>query len=156
MSSSGMTPGHRSGRCAALPRGATVRWPMRRLNRHFTRARAMDPRVVDVLVAGALAIAGAVDAVAGKHHHGVLVVLAAIVTAATVAWRRRAPALATIVALGAIIVYGRSSASKQITFEPIAVLLDYYMLGRIPGQRRAYVDAALLGLAVVEIGRAHV
>ncbi len=133
------------------PPGATVRGPMRKLNGLFTRARAMDPRAVDVLVAGALAIAAAVDAVAGKHHHGVLVVLGAVAVPSTVAWRRRAPALATLVALGAIVLYGRSSASKQMTFEPIAVLLDFYMLGRIPGQRRIYLDAALLALAVVAI-----
>jgi signal transduction histidine kinase len=124
---------------------------MRRLNRMFTRARGIDARLIDALVAAALLAATVTDAFTGRHHHGVLVVLGAVVVSATVAWRRRAPALATLSAVGGIVLYGRTSGQSQLTFEPVAVLLDYYMLGRVPGTRRNLLDAGLLALAVAGV-----
>jgi signal transduction histidine kinase len=98
------------------------------------------------LVAGAVAVAAA-----GKDH-GPLTLLAAAATCATVAWRRRAPAAMTAVAVVSITVAGVSSHSGHLTFEGIAAVLDYYMLGRLSiGRGRPEVNAVLLLAAVAGI-----
>ena len=106
----------------------------------------MDAVVAVALVAGAVAVAAA-----GKHH-GPLTLLAAAATCATVAWRRRAPAAMTAVAVVSITVAGVSSHGAHMRIEPIAAVLDYYMLGRLSIQReRPEVDAVLLVAAVAAI-----
>jgi len=141
--------------CGGLLAG-TVR-VVRRLENLLTRARGMDPRTVDVVVAVAL-VAGAVAGAAAGKHHGPLTLLAAAATSATVAWRRRAPAAMTAVALVSITVYGVGSHGGHRGIEPIAVVLeiaavlDYYMLGRLSIQRgRPDVNALLLVAAVAVI-----
>jgi signal transduction histidine kinase len=109
----------------------------------LTRARGIDLRLVDAVVAVALVAGAVAAAAAGKH--GPLTLLAAAATCATVAWRRRAPAAATAVAVVSITVAGVSSHGAHSTIEPIAAVLDYYMLGRLSIQRgRPGVDAVLL------------
>ena len=81
---------------------------VRRLENLLTRARGIDPRAVDAVVAVAL-VAGAVALGAAGEHHGPLTLLAAAATCATVAWRRRAPAAMTAVAVVSITVSGVSS-----------------------------------------------
>jgi len=123
---------------------------VRRLENLLTRARGIDPRSVDVVVALALVAGGVAVAAAGKHH-GPLTLLAAAVACATVAWRRRAPAAMTAVAVVSITVAGVSGHGVHGRFPPIAiaVVLDYYMLGRLSIQRgRPEVDAGLLVAAV--------
>jgi signal transduction histidine kinase len=121
-----------------------------RLENLLTRARGINPGAVDAVVAVAL-VAGAVAVAAAGKHHGPLTLLAAAATCATVAWRRRAPAAMTAVAVVSITVAGISSHGGQghLWVEPIAVVLDYYMLGRLSVQRgRPVVDAGLLAAAV--------
>lgn len=121
---------------------------VRRLENLITRARGIDPRVVDAVVALAL-VAGVVASAAAGTHHGPLTVLAAAASCATVAWRRRAPAAMTAVAVVSIAVAGISSHGAHSRIEPIAAVLDYYMLGRLSTQRRRpEVDAMLLVAAV--------
>jgi signal transduction histidine kinase len=121
---------------------------VRRLENPLTRARGIDPRTVDAVVAAAL-VAGVVASAAVGKHHGPLTVLAAAASCATVAWRRRAPAAMTAVAVASIVVAGVSSDGAHSRIEPIAAVLDYYMLGRLSIQRgRPDVDAVLLVAAV--------
>jgi signal transduction histidine kinase len=133
-----------------------------RLENLLTRARGINPRTVDAVVAVALA-AGAVAVAAAGKHHGPLTLLAAAVTCSTVAWRRRAPAAMTAVAVVSITVAGVGSHGAHGRFVPteIAAVLDYYMLGRLSIQRgRPEVDTGLLAAAVAAIviipGKPHV
>ena len=125
---------------------------VRRLENLLTRARGIDPRAVDAVVAVAL-VAGAVAVAAAGKHHGPLTLLAAAAGCATLAWRRRAPAAATAVAVVSVTVAGVSShgAHFAVVLE-IAAVLDYYMLGRLSIQRgRPEVDAVLLVAAVAAL-----
>jgi signal transduction histidine kinase len=137
--------------CGGLLAG-TVR-AVRRLENLLTRARGIDPRVVDAVASVALA-AGAVAVAAAGKHHGPLTVLAAAATCATVAWRRRAPAAMTAVAVVSITVVGVSThgAHGRLVPTEAAVVLDYYMLGRLSTEgRRPGVDVLLLVAAVAAI-----
>src|SRR6516165_7763431 len=128
--------------CGGLLAG-TVR-AVRRLENLLTRARGIDPRSVDAVVAAAL-VAGAVAVAAAGKHHGPLTLLAAAAAGATVAWRRRAPAGMTAVALVSVTVSGVSRHGGLMWIESIAGGLDYYVLGRLAVQRgRPEVDAMLL------------
>jgi signal transduction histidine kinase len=135
--------------CGGLLAG-TVR-AVRRLENLLTRARGIDPRAVDAVVAVAL-VAGAVAVAAAEKHHGPLTLLTAGATCATVAWRRRAPAAMTAVAAVSVTVSGASRHGGHMPIESIAAALDYYMLGRLSIQRgRPAVDAVLLVAAVAAI-----
>jgi signal transduction histidine kinase len=140
--------------------GGTVR-AVSRLENLVTRERGINMRVVDVVVAVALVAAVVASAAAGKHH-GPLTVLAAAASCATVAWRRRAPAAMTAVALMSLVVAGLSSHGAHSRVEPIAAVLDYYMLGRLSAQRgRPELDgvllvAALAGLVIIPNGASGV
>ena len=119
----------------------------------LTRGRGIDPRAVDAVIAVALVVGAVAGAAEGKHH-GALTLLAAAATCATVAWRRRTPAVMTAIAVVTITVYGVSSHGAHGTFPSIeiAAVLDYYMLGRLSTERgRPEVDAGLLGAAVAAI-----
>jgi signal transduction histidine kinase len=119
-----------------------------------TRAREANLRGVDAVVAAALVVI-AVVAAAGGTHHGPLPLLAAATTCATVAWRWRAPATMVIVAVAGMAVFAVSSHGVDPTVAPIALLLDYYALGRTGNQRgRPGVDVALLAvpLAATAVG----
>lgn len=126
----------------------------------FGRVRRVDPRAVDAVIA--LVLAGAsLAAAAGGRHHGPLTLLAGAVTCLTVAWRRRFPIVATSVAVVAITVFTVSGHNTSPPVEPFALLLDYYMVGRLSAERgRPAVDAALLALSVIAIiispGNPHV
>lgn len=127
--------------------GATVR-PMRSLPRLPT----LDPRVVDALVGVALAI-GCVASEAGHRHHGPLTLVSAGIVGATVAFRRQVPATATAVAVVCIVVDSRSGHNANLSFEPISILLDYYMLGRLSvGRGRLLLEALLLAAAILAVG----
>lgn len=126
----------------------------------WTRARGVNPATVDAIVAAALTIAAVVTA-AGGRHHGPLALLAGVVCCATVAWRRTAPVAAVSVVAVSIAVFAIASDTKNLTFEPLAALLDYYMLGRLSAQRaQPRTDATLLALAIAAVvvspGNPHV
>ena len=124
---------------------------VRRLENLSTRARRVDPRAVDAVVALALVAGAVANAAAGKHH-GPLTLLAAVVTCATVAWRRWAPAGMTAVAVVSITVFGVSSHGAHTVIPSIVAVLDYYMLGRVSVQRgRPWVDGVLLVAAVAAL-----
>jgi len=119
--------------------------------RIIARARRMDAREVDVVVAVVLAILGVAADLSAKHHDA-LSVLLIVGVCATVAWRRPAPALATAVAVGMITAYVNVHGNSHIAVAPIAVLLDFYMLGRASAKHdRVWVEAALLAAAVAAI-----
>ena len=135
--------------CAAEP-GATVH-RVRRLTALTTRAGTLDPRAVDAGVAVAMAILAVLTA-AGGRHHGPLVLVTGAAVCATVAWRRRAPAIATAVAAACITIFARASHNPHLSVEPMAVLLDYYMPGRSSPERgRGRIDAVLLAVAIPAI-----
>ena len=133
---------------------------MKSLERLLTRASNADPRAVDIAVAVVLTV-GSLITTAASNHHGPIALLSAAALCATVAWRRQAPAVTTLVAVVAITIYEQAGASKSMTLEPLAALLNFYMLGRLPrdGARR-WVDAGLLALAIGAItlspGNSHV
>jgi signal transduction histidine kinase len=108
----------------------------------------MSAAEVDVVVAAVLAIA-AVAADLSLKHHDVLTVVLAVGVCSTVAWRRRAPALATALAVAMITAYVNAGDYKNLAIIPLAALLDFYMLGRAStGRRRPWVDVVLLAAAV--------
>jgi signal transduction histidine kinase len=116
-----------------------------------TGARGVNLRGVDPVVAAALDVI-AVALAAGGTHHGPLPLLAAATTCATVAWRWRAPATMVIVAVASSAVFAVSSHGGYQEAAQVALLLDYYALGRLASQRgQPGVDVALLAvpLAIV-------
>lgn len=124
---------------------------VRAVGKLLTRARNLDPVVVDRVASAALVVLAVVAAANGKHH-GPLALFAAALTCATVAWRRRAPAVATLLGGIGITVFAVSSHSAQLSVEPVALLLDYYVLGRLSIQRaQPVIDVLLLALAVAAI-----
>ena len=142
----------------SAPCGVTVTrvsWP-RTLAK---RARAINPVTVDVIVAGVMTAFAVVIAL-NSHHTGPVAVLAAGVCTATVAWRRVHPVVSTATAVVAIAVYAIGSDDKNLAVEPLAVLLNFYLLGRRsaelgtqrtePGDARVsawWATVALLALA---------
>ena len=111
----------------------------------------MNPVTVDVVVAAILVVVAGVTAAGGRHADP-LTVLAAVTTCATVGARRRFPAAMTVVGAVGITVFTVSPGTAHATVEPLAMLLDYYMLGRVlTGRNRSAVDAALLALAIPAI-----
>jgi signal transduction histidine kinase len=97
----------------------------------------MNWRMVDVIVTSVLVCVSVF--VEASRHAGAVELVAVAAGAATVAWRRRAPATACLVALvGGAIVFGHPGGSPESTVLGIPVLalaLDYYMLGRRSAQR---------------------
>lgn len=111
----------------------------------------MNPVTVDVVVATVLVVVAGVTAAAGPNADP-LTVLAAVTACATVAGRRRFPAAMTVLGAVGISVFTVSTGTVHATVEPLAVLLDYYMLGRLStGRDRPAVDAVLLTLAIPAI-----
>jgi signal transduction histidine kinase len=116
---------------------------------HRADPRANDPRDVDLVgsaLLGVMSVAGVVT-----HAHPFVAVPAALVLAATVGVRRRAPAAAVLLALAATSVLS-SLGGGPLAIGPVIVVLDYYMLGRdADSGRSGWIDFALLALPVVGI-----
>ena len=111
----------------------------------LTRGRRLDPRAVDVTVAVILGVILLVQE-ASTPHPGVIALLAAPASAATVAWRRRAPAVTTLAAAVCIGVLGESGGAPNL--ELVVVALNFYMLGRRAMEHGwASVEVLLLVLA---------
>jgi signal transduction histidine kinase len=103
---------------------------------------------VDVAVAAVLT-AGAIADVARLEAQYVLASVLALICTGTVAWRRRAPAAAAVVALTAMLAYQLLTSDPRMSFEPFAVLLASYMLGRRAPPRHPWAIWALfLGYAL--------
>lgn len=99
-----------------------------------SRLGGIDLRIVDVIVAVVLA-ALALAAAASQSPHGLspLTALSCVAATGSVVWRRRAPVSAAMIAIAALLmlsVLQGARANSQLYDEPIAVLLDFYTLGR--------------------------
>jgi signal transduction histidine kinase len=115
------------------------------------RIHKLDALAVDRIVAGVLSIV-AVASAATLPHDNLVTVLSAGAVTATVAWRRRAPRVTTAAAIASITVFAVSSGNPHLTFEPTAVALNFYILGRQSAEHdRPWVDALLVALAVPAI-----
>ena len=112
-----------------------VSWP-RTLT---TRARAINPVTVDVIVAAVLTAAVVAISLNSRHTDPVAVLAAGVCTA-TVAGRRARPVLCTAIALVAIVVYQNGSGDKNLAVEPLAVALNFYMVGRRSSERSEAED----------------
>jgi signal transduction histidine kinase len=111
----------------------------------WARARGLDPRAVDLLVALILGVIIVVQE-AAMVRPGAIEVLAGAGSAATVAWRRRAPVAATIAAAACIGLLARSSGAPNP--ELVVLVLNFYMLGRRGSGERAWLSLEVLLVAV--------
>jgi signal transduction histidine kinase len=109
----------------------------------------VDPVILDVVVAstlGALVVATQIS-----KSHAYLLIPAGLVLSGTVAVRRRAPILATLVASVAAAAMGHSGGGPLV-IAPAVPVLDYYMVGRRPARRGSvWIDAVVVAGAVVAI-----
>ena len=123
-----------------------------------TKARLgrVNPLVIDAILAVALMIF-ALRGVASQSSHGLtpLAVLCCIAAGSSVAWRRRTPVMAVLVAVAALAAYTlfQDANSNAQMFQAMA--LDFYMLGRRAddGHRAAVFVACLFcALAALSAG----
>jgi len=120
-----------------------------RFDRLKTTLRRLDPLHVDVAVAAALGVL--VVATEASRSHAYLVVPAGLVLSASVAWRRRAPVVATLVA-GAAATAVSHAADGPLIVAPVVFALIYYALGQRPAEHGSlWADAFLLALPVAAI-----
>jgi signal transduction histidine kinase len=117
------------------------------------RSRPTDWRMVDVIVASVLVCVSVF--VEASRHAGAVELVAVAAGAATVAWRRRAPASACLVALvGDLIVYrhtGASGEAADLGIPQLALALDYYLLGCRSAERGWETPSLLLLAAAVPV-----
>jgi signal transduction histidine kinase len=133
----------------------------------MSRARAFDLVVIDWVLAGLLTAGAVVYAVLLSHQRlSAVTIVSCLVSTGSVAWRRRHPALSTFVAvtaqLGFVGVGQREVLNgAAVAIADVAVMLNFYLLGRrARGRRDLLVAAALLvyalGTFAVISGRASV
>ena len=121
--------------CAAMFFGArrcTVAW-MSAVRTVAARAGEMRPEIVDRIVACALLAAAAVLELPAHAHP--IPALAATVTCASVALRRRAPKVACVLVLAGTMVYEHATGGSGTQVGAIAIALDYYLLGYRSGEQ---------------------
>jgi len=95
--------------------------------------KGLDPQVADGVTGGLLFAAVALIGRFASHPLGLVGVISGGLCVASVAWRRRRPALATVVALAAG-QWSRFHANGVVTaLVTTAIILDYYSLGRQAG-----------------------
>ena len=121
-----------------------------------TRLGRISLRIIDAILALALTIV-ALLGVASQSDHGLtpLAALCCIAAGSSVAWRRRTPVIAVLVAVAALAAYTlfQDANSNAQMFQAMA--LDFYMLGRRAnnGHRPSVVVVCLLyALAVLAAG----
>ena len=112
----------------------------------IARLGAVDLRWVDRVFAVLLTIGELASAASQPHPHlGVLAVVSLIMLTSSVAWRRRDPVLATLVAITGLIAFYRSSGNYAYGLAEMTVIpLSFYMLGRRSRDRADAVAFALL------------
>jgi signal transduction histidine kinase len=103
--------------------------PVKTMDAVLARARRVDQRAVDVIVAVILGVSSVAAEAASKHPEAVPL-LAGLVCGTTVAWRRQAPVVTTVVAGTSAFVFNRTGGDPNSVVMPIAIVLNYYMLGR--------------------------
>src|SRR5579862_3909098 len=96
------------------------------------RARRFDLVAVDVMVALVLGTVFVLQE-ASIARPGVVPLLAGLACATTVAWRRRIPALMTLMAGLSVAVLVWSDGNTDLV--PIVIMLDVFMLGRRSAER---------------------
>jgi signal transduction histidine kinase len=112
-------------------------------------ARRVDPRVVDLAAAVALAVVSAFSESSRRHPYAGVVL--SVVAAATVALRRRAPVTATLVA-GAAATALSQVGDGTLAVLPVVFVLDYYMVGRRPeGERSIWADVLVLTVPIAGV-----
>jgi signal transduction histidine kinase len=129
---------------------------------HRKHPRLLKLRLIDALVALPLTVGGLAD-IQSEHHERLiaLALVSSVASTTSVAWRRRAPAIASIVAASALLVLTliqSAHANSQLAFEPIAMGLDFYLLGRAADDRsRSIVAAGIVCFAVAAsaLGAVH-
>ena len=116
------------------------------------RARGLDPRAVDLIVALILGVIIVVQE-ATMVRPGAIELVAGAGSAATVAWRRRAPVEATIAAAVCIGLLARSGGAPNLVL--VVLVLDFYMLGRHgsgePGRRSLELLVVVVALPAVAL-----
>lgn len=119
----------------------------------WTRARRLDPWMVDAVAAVILVAISVADEASRRPDPGVVAIVAVAAVGATVAWRRRAPAQTALTAIVFMTVFERTSAYPHASgAAPFAILLDYYMLGRRSQEgNEKLVDVLLPALAIAAI-----
>jgi signal transduction histidine kinase len=112
----------------------------------IARVGVVDLRWVDWVFAVLLTIGELANAVSQPHPNlGVLAVVSLIVLTSSVAWRRRDPVLATLVAITGLIAFYRSSGNDAYGLAEMTVIpLNFYMLGRRSRGRENAVAFALV------------
>ncbi|HEX2702362.1 MAG TPA: histidine kinase, partial [Solirubrobacteraceae bacterium] len=112
----------------------------------IARVGVVDLRWVDWVLAVLLTIGELANAASQPHPHlGVLAVVSLIVLTSSVAWRRRDPVLATLVAITGLIAFYRSSGNYGYGLAEMTVIpLSFYMLGRRSRGRENAVAFALV------------
>jgi signal transduction histidine kinase len=122
----------------------------------MSRARAFDLLVIDWVLAVLLTVGVLADAALLSHHPlSALAIAACMVSTVSVAWRRRYPALATLIAVTAqfgLLGVGQREVlnGAAVAIADAAVMLDFYLLGRqATGRRGLLVAGALLAYALV-------
>ena len=104
--------------------------------------RCADPLLIDRVLAVALAIAAAVGELA--RHAGPAAALAAAACVVSVAWRRQAPAVACALALAGATLVQVTGGDRNFLLGALALVLDYYLLGRRSAEEGWSVAAVLL------------
>jgi signal transduction histidine kinase len=114
----------------------------------IARVRGFDPRVVDWVLAALLTVGALADAASEPHRKlDALAIVSLIVLTSSVAWRRRDPVLATLVAVTGLMAFQRASVyNGDGSVEGAVIALNFYMLGRSSGGREsALVSAVVFG-----------
>jgi signal transduction histidine kinase len=108
----------------------------------------------DIAAAAVLAIGGALSALGLQPRPPLATVGLAVLCAAAVGWRRLAPESAFVVSVSALVAYQLLSHDPNMAFEPYAVALTAYMVGRRSPPRRILALAAI-GMAILLVMRVH-
>jgi hypothetical protein len=104
------------------------------------------PRVVNGgwldAAAAALLAAGSLAGAVGAHQARPLVLVGATVLTTSVAWRRRAPVAAALVASAGYLTFELTAVSSS-TVEPAALVFVFYTLGQYSARGRTAARAAV-------------
>jgi signal transduction histidine kinase len=119
----------------------------------FSRRKHLVLTLADQGTAVIFAVGALVDVAALKDRAPLLAAAVLSVACTTcVAWRRRAPAASVLVSATAMLAYQLCTADPRMTFEPYAVALCYYLLGRQrPARHSTAIWRLLVGYGLVTL-----
>jgi signal transduction histidine kinase len=113
----------------------------------IARVRVVDPRVLDSALAVLLTVGALADAASQRHRElDALAIVSLVVLTTSVAWRRRDPVLATLVAITGLIAFQLASGYDGDGSVEVAVIaLNFYTLGRrMRGRKSVFLSGAVL------------